>query len=649
MAYQDDALKRAVRDSFTPDLTPVLDRALSGLSWLWESQKDTASAPLRAIRSWLDLLKDADLSDAGPRGLERTVGLRATEAAWPHMTQEQRDVAREAGLAPTDGNQAERDQLPHPHAKTDGRWEPPIEAEPREEPKQDSYPDAGIDRNRNTGKIEPTNPPSKVETEYPDAGIDTRRNTGSGNTGFDPGGGTGGGPLEGDPSRPRQIPGGADVWQVDNTHYLVYRVPGTNTPLVWQVEDTERRKQIFGDQMPEVDRKLTKAEFKRLSPWQINGLSSELAVTLENPWQVFLSEFEKAAELRPWLNDPSVTAVYAAAYLEGREPSTDELATTDWWNEHTADERDWMARSATAGDKQVQRIYNDAKRAVGEALRDAGMDNAHGNIIDYIAMRRVTGRWSESYTAEQIRKLTDPEAEGELDYGLLAALRDPAWVTGGDAAAIDDGREAVMQRLDDLYTSRNVEPGTDGESRRDALRRLTNAVMAGERTIDDIRRSADWWASKSDGGRPGGLDVTREKEDTVEQLAARWLGPTMGQMSDDQVASWAGKLRNDPDAELEFVEMLKQQRAALFPGYENVNLTYEDIVSPVRNLGSQVWGQPITDESMLVDLANTQDYTEMAKRLRKQGLEQGIQKPVQDALTGLLGTSIGQRVQRSTI
>jgi hypothetical protein len=97
------------------------------------------------------------------------------------------------------------------------------------------------------------------------------------------------------------------------------------------------------------------------------------------------------------------------------------------------------------------------------------------------------------------------------------------------------------------------------------------------------------------------------------------------------------------------VDHLRQQRMALFPNYTNPNLTYNAIVSPVRQLAGQVWGQPVDDETMLIDLANMKDYNEMAQRLREQGIQQGIRQPVEDALQGLMSTSLGERVQRSSI
>jgi hypothetical protein len=146
-----------------------------------------------------------------------------------------------------------------------------------------------------------------------------------------------------------------------------------------------------------------------------------------------------------------------------------------------------------------------------------------------------------------------------------------------------------------------------------------------------------------------GADTTKAGEDKVRALMTTWLGPTMGKANDQTVAQWAGRIRNDPDAEQELVALLQRQRLALFPNYTDKNLTYDDIVSPVRNLAMNVWGRPIQDETMLVDLANIGDYSEVQKRLRQTGLAQGVQKVVTDALTAVGDTALGEQVVQSAI
>lgn len=370
---------------------------------------------------------------------------------------------------------------------------------------------------------------------------------------------------------PKQLPGRPQVWKVDNKWYVAFYIPGTSTPMVWEATQQEIAEKFGGvnAQAPTPDKTMSGADFAKLSPWQA-GRINEIRNTSDDPWTQFFSDFNESANLRPWLRDPDMLATIAAAYLEGREPTADELAQTDWWNSHTAAERAWLEQSVTLGDDEIARQQSDARRAITNQMLGAGLKNVNPKIIDLIADKALTGQWSESYVQEQIRKLSDPFAVGTLAPGIAKLVND-------------------------------------------------------------------------------GMRQTRVEEDTVRDLATRWLGPTMGVMAQKDVERWAGRLRNNPDAMVEFEEYLRTQRMAMFPAYENPNLTYEDIVQPYRNLMFNVWGRSAEDETMLVDLANLGDFTEATKRLRKSGLDQGVQKVVNDALDELGQSALGQQVVRSTL
>ena len=77
----------------------------------------------------------------------------------------------------------------------------------------------------------------------------------------------------------------------------------------------------------------------------------------------------------------------------------------------------------------------------------------------------------------------------------------------------------------------------------------------------------------------GGVGETQAKEDVVRDLLSTWLGPAFGEWSDAEVARMAGRIRNDPDAELNFVEQLKDQRMALLPEYTDRNTSYAAIAN----------------------------------------------------------------------
>lgn len=144
------------------------------------------------------------------------------------------------------------------------------------------------------------------------------------------------------------------------------------------------------------------------------------------------------------------------------------------------------------------------------------------------------------------------------------------------------------------------------------------------------------------------LDPTRQYESEVRSMMEEWLGPDLGRFDDRDVAKWAGRLRRDPDATAELEDTLRQQRKAILPEYAD-NLTYRQIIAPVENLATQVWGQPVQDSALLVDLANTMDYTQMAQRLRSEGRKRGVRKVVEDALTGLGQTALGEQVVQSAV
>jgi hypothetical protein len=137
-----------------------------------------------------------------------------------------------------------------------------------------------------------------------------------------------------------------------------------------------------------------------------------------------------------------------------------------------------------------------------------------------------------------------------------------------------------------------------------------------------------------------GLTTTIGQADRVRSTVNRWLGPQLGQWDDEQINEWAGTLRNDPNGEQRLVEHLKNQRLALFPEYEDRNLSYEDIASPWRSYAFGVWGQkPDEMDPMFAQLVRNNDVTLNGQLLRKEGLRQGIAKVEQDASSALLRQS----------
>lgn len=242
---------------------------------------------------------------------------------------------------------------------------------------------------------------------------------------------------------------------------------------------------------------------------------------------------------------------------------------TDWWQSHTAAQRQWLLLAASDPLTAAQ-LQRDTRNGVSDLLRLAGVADASDSVIDFIASRFTTGIWTEAYTSLQIRLLSDPFAAGDLD--------------------------------------------------------------------PELARIA------------AGLDTTRAQEDRVIQLVNTWIGPHMARWSKERIAEWAGRLRNDPDAEINLVDVLRNERKVLLPSYADDtwdNVSYADIVSPYRQLFSNVWARAADEtDPFFLKVVNTNDHEEAARLLRSEGMDRGVEAVQLDALRGML-RSFGQGVREA--
>jgi hypothetical protein len=129
----------------------------------------------------------------------------------------------------------------------------------------------------------------------------------------------------------------------------------------------------------------------------------------------------------------------------------------------------------------------------------------------------------------------------------------------------------------------------------------------------------------------GGLGQTNNAEDEVRSLLNTWLGPEFGNWSDAEIARVAGDIRNDPNAQTDFVEGLKDQRLALLPEYGDRNLSYQAIANTWKQWWIGQWGQnPDESSNLWMTVLKNNDMTESARLLRREGLAQGVEKVTSD-------------------
>lgn len=140
--------------------------------------------------------------------------------------------------------------------------------------------------------------------------------------------------------------------------------------------------------------------------------------------------------------------------------------------------------------------------------------------------------------------------------------------------------------------------------------------------------------------------TTQDQITEVRDMVRTWLGPVHGDWADTQVQKWAGTLRNDPDGQTLLLDHLRKQRLALFPQFEDDSLTYEDIASPWRTFGTQIWGQQMDEtDPMFATMIRNNDAGLNGQLLREEGMKRNITNVRQSLKEGLLaagGSSVRQ-------
>lgn len=240
------------------------------------------------------------------------------------------------------------------------------------------------------------------------------------------------------------------------------------------------------------------------------------------------------------------------------------------------------------------------------------------------------------------RSITDAELQGtewwrshtdtELHWLSLNAS-DPATA----AALIADNRAQVTQLLQNA--------GIDNASA-DLANTLADSWTTGSWTQSYVTNQIRLLADPNLQGdldpllqtfRTGDLDTTSQGEDTVRNLLNTWLGPAYAaNWSEETISKWATQLRENPDAQMELENVLRQHRLALFPEYTDANLSYEDIAAPWRGLVFQEWGQvPDETDPRFVKIVRMNDLAGAQSLLRSEGLKQGNQKVSNQLLSDL--------------
>jgi hypothetical protein len=142
------------------------------------------------------------------------------------------------------------------------------------------------------------------------------------------------------------------------------------------------------------------------------------------------------------------------------------------------------------------------------------------------------------------------------------------------------------------------------------------AVSSGWGTLDE---DLNEWMKES-----GSTGIqTIDRQDEIRSMFSKWLGPAYPP-NDALVKEWATKLRNNASGDEQLTAYLKGQRSALYPEYENPDLTYEDIAAPWRSVMSRMWGEtPDETGGTFQQLVKMNDLGGAEKLLRTEGRAAG--------------------------
>jgi hypothetical protein len=137
-----------------------------------------------------------------------------------------------------------------------------------------------------------------------------------------------------------------------------------------------------------------------------------------------------------------------------------------------------------------------------------------------------------------------------------------------------------------------------------------------------------------------------DKERFVRETSAKWLGPAYGNLTDEEVAEVAGRLRNDPNYEDVWLESLKDQRVAMYSEYTDREATYDDIARPWRAVHSDVLGETADETSTeFQEMVQRNDLAASRQELRRFGLKNDNVK-VTNAAVSDLAEATGYGVRR---
>ena len=405
-------------------------------------------------------------------------------------------------------------------------------------------------------------------------------------------GGPTGGPTGGTTTVTGNFDGrmGSQIWQDETGQkYLTFGIPGTNMFVRYKASDDDLAT-FFTTGMPDVRTVTENDEDWNNSLWLGNyvEIDDEIKLGLKNPFDAIVDNFVKLKKVQPWMENDELYSLYLEGIIEDRDIADYEWQGTQWWQEHTKEQRDWLLLSQGKGidalPADAKALYDNNIIKARQLLNQYGVTNAADvtnpegeSLVEFFALQLTTGAWTELNWANQAKGLGDNLAGIEQDVALTS------WLEG----------------LDEDITPETTQAG---------------------------------YAQ-------------------AKALALKWLGPSFANFEESNLEEYAGMIRNAESTETGIAAVenkLKNIRKALFSTdlYEE-NLTYEDIASPWRNYSFQFLGQRMDETaSEWIDVLKANDQEKINSILLEYGLNNDIQTMFDRVTDGIVKGITPQAVVR---
>lgn len=374
----------------------------------------------------------------------------------------------------------------------------------------------------------------------------------------------------------------SQIWEYEGNKFVVWQVPGTMMFMRYAASDSELDMLYSGRERPDVVQASDTMWTSSVFFGNVDELDDKVITTGDSPFVGFVDNFEKATLGRPWLNDDDeMFALWVEGYVENRDITTEEWSNTEWWNNSTKEERDWLVTSKGRGVGDAD-FPADAKTILDQ------------NRIVYLELMKNAG-------IANADKITD---------------------TNGNSLSQWFADQVTFGNFDSVKASQQIT----------ALSDVTSGIQVDESITN-------WLEGK------GEVDQTRTGYASARALALEWLGPVYGALDEATLQDYAGIIRNaeNPDVGADLLQQeLKAQRKVLFnTDIYDENLTYKQIAAPWQNYSFQFLGERMdeTSENWLnVLLANDQNTAQ--QELTAYGLNNNITKVV-DTLSDSVASSVG--------